>query len=376
MTINPLFYNFGLTPDMTLRNRLVMAPMTTWSSNSDATISDQEEAYYRKRVGGVGLVITGCSHVTANGIGFTDEFASYDDRFVPSLRRLAVAAKSGGAPAILQIFHAGSKALPSLVPDIVSASAGQVDTSTFVPGGAAVRALSESEIDGIIADFGAATRRAIAAGFDGIELHGAHGFLIQNFLSPRSNRRTDAWGGSLENRMRFPLAVVAEVQRVIVTEATRPFVLGYRISPEEHDEGGLRIEESFVLIDRLADVGVDYLHASLGNLLEDKPVDAGDGRTTVERLLEHIDGRVPLIAAGHIRTPEQALQARALGLPLIAIGQGLVMDPDWVRAAGDDLGHAVASTLDLSRVADLAIPAKLRMTIENTPGWFRVREPA
>jgi 2,4-dienoyl-CoA reductase-like NADH-dependent reductase (Old Yellow Enzyme family) len=375
MMTNPLFEPLALSAGVNLANRIVMAPMTTWSSNDDATISDEEDRYYRARVAGVGLVITGCSHVTPNGIGFADEFAAYHDRFLPSLTRLANAAKSGGAPAILQIFHAGNKALPDLVPggDVVSASAG-CDASAFVPGGAPVRALTADEIANIITAFGAATRRAIRAGFDGIELHGAHGFLIQNFLSPRSNQRTDEWGGSLENRMRFPLAVVAEVRRIIATEAERPFALGYRISPEELGDGGLRIDESFTLVDRLADAGLDYLHASLVNLLDDRPQEDANGATMVERLLARIDGRIPLIAAGQVRTPDQASRARALGLPLVAIGQSLVMNPVWVEAAKSSADGVVATTLDLSRAAELAIPAKLHAVIANMPGWFALAD--
>jgi 2,4-dienoyl-CoA reductase-like NADH-dependent reductase (Old Yellow Enzyme family) len=219
-----LFERFSLAQGITLRNRVVMAPMTTWSANDDRTISDQEDAYYRRRVKGVGLVITGCSHVSPSGIGFTDEFASYDDRFVPSLRRLADAAKSGGARAVLQIFHAGNRAVPELIPggDVVSASALTGEPSPFAPCEIPARALTHAEILAIVADFGQATRRAIEAGFDGVELHGAHSFLIQNFLSPRYNQRTDVWGGSAENRMRFPLAVVHEVKRVIAAHASAP----------------------------------------------------------------------------------------------------------------------------------------------------------
>lgn len=109
----------ALMPDLVLRNRIVMAPMTTWASNDDGTISDEEDTYYRCRAKDVGLVITGCTHVQSNGVGFTGEFAAYDDTFIPSLRKLATAAKSGGAPAILQIFHAGVKTLPELVGDVV-----------------------------------------------------------------------------------------------------------------------------------------------------------------------------------------------------------------------------------------------------------------
>jgi 2,4-dienoyl-CoA reductase-like NADH-dependent reductase (Old Yellow Enzyme family) len=98
-----LFEQIALTPNIILRNRIAMAPMTTWASNDDGTASDDEEAYYRRRAKDVGLVITGCTHVQANGIGYTGEFAAHDDRFIPSLTRLAAAARSGGAPAFLQL---------------------------------------------------------------------------------------------------------------------------------------------------------------------------------------------------------------------------------------------------------------------------------
>ena len=163
-------------------------------------------------------------------MGFTNEFAAYDDRFIPSLRKLADAAKSGGALAILQLFHAGNKAVPELIPDgeLVSASALAAPAGPFNRGEQASRALGHDEISGVIHDFGEATRRALEAGFDGVELHGAHGFLIQNFFSPWFNQRTDEWGGSLANRMRFPLEVVREVRRVIETHARKPFLLRYR----------------------------------------------------------------------------------------------------------------------------------------------------
>jgi 2,4-dienoyl-CoA reductase-like NADH-dependent reductase (Old Yellow Enzyme family) len=252
---------FSLGYGVMLRNRIVMAPMTTWAGNDDGTVSDEEEAYYRLRVKDVGLVITGCSHVQENGIGFTGEFAAYDDKFIPSLKRLAAAAKSGGAPAILQIFHAGVKTRPDLVSDIVAASAVPGDVRPSAPS-VTPRALADEEVEDVVHAFGEATRRAIEAGFDGIELHGAHGFLLQNFLSPHFNRRTDRWGGSLESRMRFPLAVVEAVRKTIADHATRPFVLGYRITLDEPHEDGLRIAESLALVDRLTDGRIDYLHVS------------------------------------------------------------------------------------------------------------------
>lgn len=368
----PLTFKKGII----LRNRAVMAPMTTWSANPDGSISDQEVAYYRARVNGVGMVVTGCTHVTPDGIGFTDEFASHDDHFIPSLRRLSEAAKSGGAPAILQIFHAGNKALPHLVPDnrVVSASALKVPPSPFNPAEVTSHALSTEEIKEIIKAFGETTRRAIEAGFDGVELHGAHGFLIQNFFSPMFNQRDDEWGGSLENRMRFPLAVVREAKRVIAEYAKRPFLLGYRISPEEPGEGALRISDSYMLIDRLIEEDIDYIHASLFDIPNARPVDYTGELTTAELLVEHVADRIPLIAAGLIRTPGDAEKALTTGLQLVAIGQGLVMNPTWVELTSEGRETEIATALDSERVPLLTIPDKLWGVIQVAKGWFPLVE--
>lgn len=371
---------FGTTPlakGLTLRNHVVMAPMTTWSGNDDGTVSEEEEDYYRRRVNGVGLVITGCTHVSPDGIGFTGEFAAYDDHFIPSLRRLAAAARSGGAPAILQIFHAGNKAVPALVPggDVVGASAVTTPAGPFNPA-ITPRALSEPEILGIIRAFGETTRRAIEAGFDGVELHGAHGFLIQNFFSPHFNQRDDAWGGSPENRMRFPLAVVDAVRKAIATHADRPFVLGYRISPEEPIEGGLRIGDALLLVDRLIDAGIDYLHGSLSDAVRARPIGSDDGVTITRMLHDRLAGRAPLVVAGKVRTPEHAEAVLRDGADLVAVGQGLVMNPDWVELALGGRSAEIETAIAAPDAGRLGIPGKLWAVIEATPGWFAVRQAA
>lgn len=376
MEYSKLFQSFALTPDIELRNRIIMAPMTTWSANSDGTVSEQELNYIRQRVNGVGLVITGCTHVQENGIGFTNEFAAFDDRFIPSLKQLAQTAKSGGAPAILQIFHAGNKAIPDLIPnaDVISASALKTPTGSFVDSQMTTRALSHEEILEVIHAFGETTRRAIEAGFDGIELHGAHGFLIQNFFSPLFNQREDEWGGSLEKRMRFPLEIVKEVKRVIKQYAKRPFALGYRISVEEYDENGLRISDSLQLIDRLIDLGIDYLHVSLTDILNSKPVDNVDEKLTIQSIIEHVNYRIPFISAGKIRTPHQALQALTLGLPLVAIGKALVMNPDWVELTANYQADQISTELELEKDAELHIPDHLWHEIKIRKGWFPIRQ--
>ncbi|WP_139562109.1 NADH-dependent flavin oxidoreductase [Escherichia coli] len=369
-----LFSPFMLTEKIKLRNRIVMAPMTTWSANPDGTISEQELEFYKRRSQNVGLVITGCTYVTPSGIGFTHEFAAYDDRFINSLEKLAAAAKSGGAPAILQIFHAGNKAIPELVPnnDVISASASSVKSGDFMKRVVQSREMTENEIQETIRAFGDVTKRAIKAGFDGVELHGAHGFLLQNFFSPLFNQRNDRWGGDLEGRMRFPLAVLQEVKNVVYEYATKPFAIGYRISPEESATGGLRIEDTYKLLDRLISSGISYIHASLVSINDSYPVESPNGPRTIELILNHIAGRVPVIAAGKIRTPSQAQEAISTGLPLVAIGKGLVINPEWVTLAESGRDHEIQTTLNPQLVHELTIPDKLWDQIQTSKGtgWF------
>lgn len=369
-----LFSPFMLTEKIKLRNRIVMAPMTTWSANPDGTISEQELEFYKRRSQNVGLVITGCTYVTPNGIGFTHEFAAYDDRFINSLEKLAAAAKSGGAPAILQIFHAGNKAIPELVPnnDVISASASSVKSGDFMKRVVQSREMTENEIQETIRAFGDVTKRAIKAGFDGIELHGAHGFLLQNFFSPLFNQRNDRWGGDLEGRMRFPLAVLQEVKNVVYEYATKPFAIGYKISPEESATGGLRIEDTYKLLDRLISSGISYIHTSLVSINDSYPVESPNGPRTIELILNHIAGRVPVIAAGKIRTPSQAQEAISTGLPLVAIGKGLVINPEWVTLAESGRDHEIQTTLNPQLVHELTIPDKLWDQIQTSKGtgWF------
>ena len=370
-----LMESFTFKNGVTLRNRVVMAPMTTWSSNDDYTISDAELNYYKKRVTGVGMVITGCTRVQPNGIGFANEFAAYDDRFIPSLRKLAEAAKSGGAQAILQIFHAGNKALPAFTPngDVVSSSALETEATAFAPS-VTPRELSHDEIMEVIHAFGEMTRRAIEAGFDGVELHGAHGFLLQNFMSPFFNRREDQWGGSLENRLRFPVAVIREIKSVIKKLATKPFTLGYRISPDEPQEGGLRMQDTYALIERLIEEDVDYVHASLASALSSKPVDSQDEKTYLELIVEKANGRIPVLAAGSMVTPDDVARSLDKGLSLAVVGQGLIMNPDWIEKVQNGQESEIQTTIKASTVSKLELPEKLWGVIQASGPWFKLED--
>ncbi|WP_242258615.1 NADH-dependent flavin oxidoreductase [Streptococcus thoraltensis] len=367
--MSKLLTPYTINNKLLLKNNIAMAPMTTWSSNDDYTISDSEVAYYQARNQGVGMVITGCTHVQENGIAFTHEFAGYDDKYIVSLKKLASAAKSNGAPAILQINHGGNKALPELTSDIVSASPVLTQATSFAPS-LTPRELSYDEIQEIIKAFGQTTRRAIEAGFDGVEIHGAHGFLIQQFLSPFFNRRTDKWGGNLENRMRFALEIVKEIKSVIAQSDKPDFILGYRISPDEPMEEGLKIQDTLILADKLIELEIDYIHTSLFVAYETTVPNTD--KTYVELFAERINGRTTLISAGTIQTAEQAQEVLRQSADIVAVGHALVTDPLWVEKA--KLGKEITLSLKKSQLSSLKLPELLWQQIQSMGDWFTIED--
>lgn len=316
------------------------------------------------------MVITACTFVTANGKGFPGEFAGDRDEMIPSLRRLAKSIQDRGAKAVLQIFHAGRMAPPHLVPngDVVSASAVAAEQE----GSVEPRALSEQEIESMIRDFGETTRRAIEAGFDGVEIHGANGYLVHQFFSPHSNRRDDRWGGSLENRMAFPLAVVQEVQQVVREHAQHPFLVGYRFSPEEAETPGITMDDTLKLVDKLADQEMDYLHVSLMDLWSVPRRGVDESKTRMEWIMETVNHRVPVIGVGSIRTADEALKAVNSGIPLIALGRELIVEPDWVEKIQEGRESEIKVHLTKDDQQRLVVPDPLWQAMMSRPGWFPI----
>ncbi|MED4462053.1 NADH-dependent flavin oxidoreductase [Metabacillus fastidiosus] len=369
--LSPYTFSKGIE----LKNRIIMAPMTNFSSNPDGTVTDAEVDYYARRSKGVSMVITACTYVTPNGKGFHGEFGGDSDEMIPSLKKLAKGIKDQGAKAVLQIFHGGRMCPPELVPngEIVSASdipAERGGVSTEEPE-VKPRALTESEVEEMIHAFGETTRRAIEVGFDGVEIHGANGYLIQQFFSPHSNRREDQFGGSLEKRLTFPLAVVDAVKNAVEKHAESPFIIGYRFSPEEPETPGLTMEDTLVLVDTLADKGLDYLHVSLTEFFSKPRRGVADlNKTRIEYLLETINNRVPLIGVGSIYTAEDAHKAFAAGVPLLALGRELIIDPDWVQKVAEGKDDEIITKLNKDKQEQLVIPDPLWNVIINTPGWF------
>lgn len=367
-TYLPLFEQMTFNNGIELKNRIVMAPMTNFSANEDGTVSETELSYYSRRSGGVGLVITACVYVSPNGKGFHGEFASDSDDMIPSLRRLAATIKEKGAKAVLQIFHGGRECPINLVPngDVVSASAVASEQNA----GVTPRALLNEEIESIIRDFGETTRRAIEAGFDGVEIHGANGYLVQQFFSPHSNVREDRWGGNIENRLRFPLAVVDEVKRVVAAYAKKPFLVGYRFSPEEATTPGITMSDTFRLLDELTNKDLDYLHVSLMDFWSLPKRGAEETKTRMQWIKDRVGHLIPIIGVGSLHTPEDAVKAIDIGIPLVAIGREIIVEPDWVEKVQEGRESEIKTTLSKDDQDRLVVPTPLWQAIVHTPGWF------
>lgn len=319
---NSLTFKRGLS----LKNRIVMAPMTTKMSFYDGVITKDEREYYGLRSGEVGAVITGAANVQANGKGWEGELGVYDDRFIPGLAKLAATIKQNGTKAILQIFHGGrmtnSEILRNTQPIAPSAVPAERENAETP------REMTSEEVFLLIENFKKATIRAIKAGFDGVELHGANTYLIQQFFSPHSNRRTDEWGGSLEKRYHFIDLLVDAVTEAVDNSGVKDFIVGYRFSPEEYETPGIRFEDTLYLVDHLADKSLDYLHISLNDYSRVSVSAEFQEKPMIQYVHEKINGRVPLIGVGDVRTKADAEEVLQYA-EMVAIGRSILIDPHW-----------------------------------------------
>lgn len=331
-----------------LNNRIVMSPMQTHSGLRDGFASEDTIAYYAARSKAAGMLITEFHYVSENGgpsyvPGYPEQLAAYSDDHISGLTKVASALKKDGNKAILQIHHGGRAAIGQAVSgqDVVAPSALDFPFLDYP-----VRALTDQEIHAIIADFGQTTRRAIAAGFDGVEIHGANHYLLQQFFSAWSNQRTDDWGGDLKRRMAFPLAVVQEVKRVIAEEQAADFIVGYRISPDEihGDNVGYTYKESVQLVAEIAKHELDYIHLSLWGGYGSRP--SGVDASYASLFKEVLDDQTQLIIVGGVFDAQSAADAVANYSDLIAIGRGTLVDPQFankiVTGNDADIFHEVS----------------------------------
>jgi 2,4-dienoyl-CoA reductase-like NADH-dependent reductase (Old Yellow Enzyme family) len=329
--------NVLLTPGriggVTIRNRVVMAPMTTRLADDDGFVTDSLVDYYVARArGGVGLLTVEMASPTRAGRHRRRELGIHDDRFLPGLRWLATSIHSGGASASIQLGHGGGHTRPDIcgdtpvAPSPVRHSVFEVTDGTVIP-----KEMTQADIEFTVAGFAAAAVRAEEAGFDFVEIHAAHGYLISQFLNHVENLRADGYGGTLRNRARFGLEVLAAVK-----VAVRIPVI-FRVSVEDFFPGGLAFAEGREVAIMAAQAGADALHIAAGHY-RSRPSAAGMippmqyPDATFLRYAANIrkDVTVPVIAVGRLGDPAVARDAVASGkADFVALGRTLLAEPDW-----------------------------------------------
>jgi 2,4-dienoyl-CoA reductase-like NADH-dependent reductase (Old Yellow Enzyme family) len=333
MSFSGLFEPLALTNSgLKLRNRLVMAPMPTFAAEAGGVISDAEVAYYRRRgAGGLAAVVTAGCAVSEDGVSFEGQWRCDSDSLTGSLARAAEAIRAGGAAAVLQLCHDGAASLPHAEP---------------------VR---------LIEAFAAAARRARQAGFDAVEIHGGHRYLVQQAFSPRTNP-----GKSFEARAEFPLAVAAAV----VEAWGGP--IWVRLDPEEAEPDGYAFDELCRLAEHLAEAGVEVFDISAPSYFAGSVREPEDRRPRAVLLQERLTR--PVMAVGGIATPDEALAARRDGCALVGLGRVLLGEPEWPRRVQAGEAAAIAADLDSDvRLKNADVPETVIAYLNRKPHERRIR---
>lgn len=316
---------------MTVRNRVAMPPMGTNYGGAMGDFTDEHIRYYEKRAeGGTGLIIVenACVDFPVGSNG-TTQIRLDHDRYIPNLYKLTERLHRQGAAVAIQINHSGASAVPARIEGNTPVSSSNIPSKT---GGAVPRPLEVAEIHAIADKYAEAAKRAQMAGFDAVEIHGGHSYLLCQFLSPVYNKRNDEFGGSIENRTRFARLVIDKVRAAVGPM----FPISFRFSAEEFVEGGQTLEDTLVMLEYLQE-GIDILNVS--SALNDSiqyQIDANyleDGwRSYMAKAVKEKYPEKVVITSGNIRNPKVAERIIAEGhADMVAMGRGLIADPEWVN---------------------------------------------
>lgn len=308
-------------------NRLMVAPLTNQQSHDDGTLSDEEYRWLTMRAaGGFGLTMTCAAHVQEVGRGFAGQLGIFGDQHVEGLGRLARGLNAAGTVSYVQLHHAGIRAATAVTGQQAVGPSDDSDTGA--------RALTTEEVEQVVADFVSAARRAQRAGFHGVEVHGAHGYLVCQFLSGELNRRTDRYGGSLENRSRLLFEVVDGIR----TACGEGLAISVRLSPQRF---GMRIDEVIEVYERLVDEAeVDLISMSLGDV-EREPEEVHRSGTPLSQLFADLPrGAVRLGVAGRLYTPADIERVLDRGVDIAVLGRAAILHHDYPRRAMGDAAWA------------------------------------
>jgi 2,4-dienoyl-CoA reductase-like NADH-dependent reductase (Old Yellow Enzyme family) len=308
-----------------MKNRFMLAPLTNLQSHADGVLSDDEYRWLTKRAeGGFAVTMTCAAHVQAAGQGFPGQLGIFGDQHLGGLSRLAAGLNGEGTHSVVQLHHAGMRSPRELIGEAPHCPSANEEFGA--------RAMSLDEVKASRDAFIAGAKRAEKAGFHGVELHGAHGYLICQFLSAEVNQRTDEYGGAFENRARFLYECIEGVRAT----CGRDFSLGVRLSPERF---GMDLAEILGLAGALLkDDRIDYLDMSLWDSFK-APMDAAAGSKTLVELFGALPrGRTRLGAAGKILTGADCQRAMDAGLDFVVIGRGAILHHDFPKKVAADAG--------------------------------------
>jgi 2,4-dienoyl-CoA reductase-like NADH-dependent reductase (Old Yellow Enzyme family) len=313
-----LFDPLELARGPAMKNRFMLAPLTNLQSHTDGTMSEDEFRCLTMRAeGGFGLTMTCAASVQKEGLGFPGQLGAHDDRHLPGLSRLAAAIRAQHSHAVLQLHHAGMRSPEAIIGQKPLCPSDNAETGA--------RAMTLVEIERTVDDFILAAKRCERAGFDGVELHGAHGYLLCQFLSPEINARADRYGGSPANRSRILFDLVDGVRAACRSD----FSLGVRLSPERF---GLKTPEIRDVAQQLMREGkIDYLDMSLWDAFKEPEDAALKGRSLASLFTELERGRVRLGAAGKITTGAACRRALEAGLDFVVIGRSAILHHDFPK---------------------------------------------
>ena len=371
--------SFTFNCGRTMANRLAIAPLTTNASNDDGTATEGELEFVRRRAAnGFGASISSAAYVAEGGRSWIGIGATHAGH-VSSLSQLADALRASQGLAILQIYDGGRIAKPELTGQNSLRAPSAV--ASLRPGSMTPRAMTTSEVEDLVGSFGTAASLARKAGFDGVEIHGANHYAVHQFFSPRANHRTDDWGGTLEKRMNFALAVARAVRDAVGPD----MIAGFRVTPFEAEADGYGLEDAKLLCGELAQLNLDYISISLDDFRMSRPTsETRDYKNPIKQtqvlavspiteIARVIAGRCAVMASGGVKTCADAEAAIQLGADLVAIGRAIVVDPEWLSKVRENREASILPGLPKNEAeiaGALSIPPRMVDYLLSRPGWI------
>ena len=328
------FKKYTLNNKVEVPSLLAVAPMTLFGSNPDGTIGEEEKNFFKQRATGIGLYILGATCVSLEGLAFDNQPRAFNDKDIPSNKERVKIIKDQGALAINQIHHGGCLGLKRLSGVPVMAVSAEVFNKELEKKGELkddTKAIefTDKDIKRIIEDFARATEISIKAGYDGIEIHGANNYLLQQFYSGYYNKRTDEWGGSLQKRMKFPLEVVDACIKIREKYKKPEFIIGYRLSPEEPFDDGITMTETLALVKELIKRPLQFIHVSQNKFFQEARRGEGAGTPRLKLIHDELKGKMALIGVGGLLSYDDLKKALDSGYAdFIGVARTLMLNKD------------------------------------------------